>query len=173
MPKYSPPSRLRGKRIGQLHENCYQIYLHEPALDEILTFSAGELRREIGGFLIGAAGHGSLSHVEIRRFVAATAVESNAASLTFTHETWAAMRRLVDREYPGEVVVGWHHTHPGYGVFLSAYDLFIHRHFFSEPWQVALVVDPRQEEFGFFQWRDGQVVDCGFVCVKEGLQGRK
>jgi proteasome lid subunit RPN8/RPN11 len=62
-------------------------------------------------------------------------------------------------------VVGWHHTHPGFGVFLSGYDLFIHQHFFREPWQIALVIDPQRQELGFFQWRGDRVSDCGFVCV--------
>ena len=38
----------------------------------------------------------------------------------------------------------------------SDYDKFIHTNFFSLPWQVALVVDPRAE-VGVFVWRDGQL----------------
>jgi hypothetical protein len=30
-----------------------------------------------------------------------------------------------------------------------------------------LVVDPRQQEFGFFHWRRGEILDCGFLCVSE------
>ena len=75
------------------------------------------------------------------------------------------MTRTVEDKYPDHHVLGWHHTHPDFGVFLSAYDLFIHRHFFPQPWQVALVVDPLRQELGFFQWRENEVVDCGFVCV--------
>ena len=77
------------------------------------------------------------------------------------------MTRDVDQQFPGEVILGWHHTHPNFGIFLSGYDLFIHQHFFSEYWQIALVVDPLRNEFGFFQWRGDQVVDCGFLCVGE------
>jgi proteasome lid subunit RPN8/RPN11 len=103
--------------------------------------------------------------VEIRHFLPATETRSAVSSLTFTHDTWAALHREAETRFPDDLVLGWHHTHPGFGIFLSPHDLFIHRHFFREPWQVALVVDPRRCEFGFFQWRAGQVVDCGFVCV--------
>ena len=42
------------------------------------------------------------------------------------------------------------------GVFLSGYDLWLHEHFFPAPWQVALVVEPRAGEGGFFvRQRDG------------------
>jgi hypothetical protein len=34
-------------------------------------------------------------------------------------------------------------------------------------WHVALVVDPKQKELCFFQWRAGEIVDCGFVCVSD------
>jgi hypothetical protein len=37
--------------------------------------------------------------------------------------------------------------------------LFIHRNFFREPWQVALVIDPRQDAAGFFVWQDGEILD--------------
>src|SRR5262249_14417855 len=43
------------------------------------------------------------------------------------------------------------------GIFLSAHDLFIHHHFFSQQLQVAYVVDPIRQIRGFFQWRDGNV----------------
>ena len=66
-----------------------------------------------------------------------------------------------------ESLLGWQHTHPGLGVFLSEQDLFIHRNFFAEAWQIALVVDPRRQDFAFFHWRQGQVRDCGFVCVAD------
>ena len=69
---------------------------------------------------------------------------SGGASLTFTHETWADLHSQVEQKYPTEMIVCWHHTHPGFGVFLSGYDQFIHRNFFPEPWQIALVVDPRR-----------------------------
>ncbi len=38
--------------------------------------------------------------------------------------------------------MGWYHTHPDFGIFLSDRDRFIHEHFFSGPGQVAHVIDP-------------------------------
>jgi hypothetical protein len=36
------------------------------------------------------------------------------------------------------------------GVILSHYDTWLHSHFFPEPWQVALVVEPFSSVAGFF-----------------------
>jgi hypothetical protein len=39
-------------------------------------------------------------------------------------------------------IVGWYHSHPGYGVEFSEMDVFIQKNFFSSPTQVGLVTDP-------------------------------
>ena len=56
----------------------------------------------------------------------------------------------IDEKYPEDAIVGWYHTHPYMGVFLSQYDTWLHDHFFPEPWQVALVIEPHSEAGGFF-----------------------
>jgi proteasome lid subunit RPN8/RPN11 len=170
IPKPAPSSLHAAPRgaIGTIHGDASPIFIHEPVLEAILDYSEQDLGRELGGFLLGGLHVDEAEYVEIRHFLPAVDVHSRAASLTFTHDTWAKMTRDIDEQFPRDVVLGWHHTHPNFGIFLSAYDLFIHRHFFSEPWQVALVVDPQRQEFGFFQWRHGEVVDCGFICIEEG-----
>lgn len=47
-------------------------------------------------------------------------------------------------------VVGWWHSHPGFGCFLSKTDLHTQEFFFPELYQVALVVDPINDDFQFF-----------------------
>ena len=152
--------------LGQLRDNAVDILVHELVLDQILDYSEQDLTRELGGFLLGGFYLDDTPYVEVRHFLEAVDVRSHAASLTFTHETWSAMKREVADRFPDELIVGWYHTHPHLRVFLSGYDLFIHRHFFKERWQIAMVVDPVQQEFGFFQWQGEQVVDCGFTCVR-------
>jgi proteasome lid subunit RPN8/RPN11 len=153
--------------LGELREDAVDIMVHESVLEQILDYSERDLTRELGGFLLGGYYLDKTPYVEVRHFLEAVDVRSGAASLTFTHETWSAMTREVADQFPGELIVGWYHTHPQLQVFLSGYDLFIHRHFFKEPWQVAMVVDPVLQEFGFFQWHNDRVIDCGFTCVRK------
>jgi len=47
-------------------------------------------------------------------------------------------------------IVGWWHSHPSFGVFLSATDIATQDFFFPESYQVALVVDPIAEVNAFF-----------------------
>jgi len=46
---------------------------------------------------------------------------------------------------------------------LSNYDRFIQEEFFDLPYHVALVVDPRANKFGFFQWKRGRIESCAFL----------
>lgn len=163
--------RLRDARqLGTLYRSGAVVVIEEPVLEEILEYSNKDLVREVGGFLLGEVHQPDLQEagpncVIIRHFHPAVQATSRAASLTFTHETWSDLHRQAETQFPGTVVLGWQHTHPGFGVFLSAYDMFIQRNFFSNPWQIAMVVDPRRQELGFFHWRNEEVLDCGFVCL--------
>lgn len=63
-------------------------------------------------------------------------------------------------ELRGLTIVGWCHTHTRSKIFLSDEDLQIHNEFFSEPWQIALVMRPQKDQpplAGFF-CRDGSGV---------------
>ena len=57
--------------------------------------------------------------------------------------------------------MGWYHSHTRSEIFLSDADLEIHRRFFPEPWQVALVMKPhtfQPTRIGFFfREADGSV----------------
>ncbi|MBI3893638.1 MAG: metal-dependent protease of the PAD1/JAB1 superfamily, partial [Candidatus Wallbacteria bacterium] len=104
------------------------------------------------------------SYVEIESYLSARLGEGRSASFTFTHDAWHDIhQRLGDTDT--KVLVGWHHTHPTFGCFLSSHDRFIQDHFFNLPWQVALVVDPCRNTLSFFQWRGADVKDCGFYLI--------
>ena len=96
-----------------------------------------------------------------RKSLEAKHYENTQASFTYTHDSWEEITRERDRLHPDLDIVGWYHTHPDFGIFLSSHDVFIHRHFFGQPLQVAYVVDPIRQTRGFFQWRDDALVEVG------------
>ena len=104
----------------------------------------------------------------ISDYIEAKYTESTAATLTFTHRTWEYVNDEKDKKYKDKKIVGWQHTHPGYGIFLSRYDLFIQENFFNLPWQVAYVVDPVADKRGFFSWDNLEIVKMvGFYVYDE------
>src|SRR5262245_42626594 len=98
--------------------------------------------REVGGVLVGLAPAGGGGLPRVRAAIPAIAADEQRATLTFTQDAWEHVHRVLDRDHPDLQIVGWYHSHPGFGIFLSEHDLFIHRNFFSGRSQIALVVDP-------------------------------
>jgi proteasome lid subunit RPN8/RPN11 len=140
------------------------IFLDRRTADAIERHALSDTSVELGGILLGkecldpATGQ---PFVWITQYLEAKHYANTQASFTYTHDSWEEITRERDRLYPDCDIVGWYHTHPSFGIFLSHHDLFIHQHFFAQPLQVAYVVDPINQSRGFFQWRDGGLVQVG------------
>ncbi|MEM1550297.1 MAG: Mov34/MPN/PAD-1 family protein [Candidatus Bathyarchaeia archaeon] len=61
--------------------------------------------------------------------------------------------RILEKKYNDarHLIVGWYHSHPGYGLFLSDIDVTSQITFFNQPYHVALVIDPLKIKYGFFK----------------------
>ena len=133
------------------------IFVDHLAADAMERHALSDTSVELGGILLGKEcvdeATGSL-FVWITQALEAKHYANTQASFTYTHDSWEEITRERDRLFPDLDIVGWYHTHPSFGIFLSHHDLFIHQHFFSQPLQVAYVIDPIQQSRGFFQWRD-------------------
>ncbi len=113
----------------------------EPVL-QISTEVAQQIRQharsnrktEVCGVLIGSE-HSGITKVEA--CIAGESAAQGGAHVTFTQDTWEHIYKIKDRDYPDERIMGWYHSHPGFGIFLSDHDTFIHKNFFSSEAQVA------------------------------------
>lgn len=132
------------------------IFTHE-ALQAIHEHGKTSMDAEICGVLVGNVYRDSYGpYVLIRACIRGDAAESRNAQVTFKAETWTHIQQVMEQDHPDDKIVGWYHTHPGFGIFLSGMDLFIQDNFFNLPWQIALVYDPQSEEEGVFIWRNGK-----------------
>lgn len=95
-------------------------------------------------------------YVAITNYIRCDNASSKFAEVTFTHESWAQINKEMDSKFANERIVGWYHSHPDFGIFLSDRDCFIHEHFFSGAGQVAYVIDPVRGLEGMFAWRNGK-----------------
>ncbi|WP_420643913.1 Mov34/MPN/PAD-1 family protein [Candidatus Leptofilum sp.] len=157
------PSRARVRIAGQ-HlpvgdptPAAVDITIEEPALRASQAHALSSLNREVAGVLIGPRPEKQPDgryRVHILDTIIAKYTVMHGASVTYTPESWRYMTDKLHERYPDEtaVIVGWYHTHPGFGIFLSGMDLFIHQNFFTQIWHVAYVLDPRAQTSGFFSW---------------------
>lgn len=147
----------RRRRPGDMTWKAVDILIDEPALRATQAHALSSPDREVAGVLVGPRPEKQpdgryLVHV-IDSIIAKHTV-MHGASVTYTPESWRYVNDKLAERYPDEtaVMVGWYHTHPGFGIFLSGMDLFIHQNFFTQIWHVAFVLDPRAHTSGFFCW---------------------
>src|SRR5215469_12242086 len=125
-------------------------------------------KTEVCGVLIGQDRD---RRVQIAACIKGENAEGAGAHVTFTQDTWEHIYKIKDEKYPDERIVGWYHSHPGFGIFLSEHDTFIHKNFFSSPGQIAWVYDPHSDEEGCFGWVDGQIERLSRVAVLDRRGG--
>lgn len=111
------------------------------------------MKAEVCGVLIGSVEN---DRTVIEACIPGINAAQGGAHVTFTQDTWQHIYKIKDQQFPEAKIVGWYHSHPGFGVFLSEHDLFIHENFFSSPQQVAWVYDPHTDEEGCFGWVGGK-----------------
>jgi proteasome lid subunit RPN8/RPN11 len=140
---------------GQPAEHDIPVFIDLDALEQMELHALSDTSVELGGVMLGAQcldEHGR-PFVLISDVLAAEHYKSTRGSFKFTHDTWSEITRQRS-EFPNELqMVGWYHTHPDWGVFLSGMDMFICENFFNKPLDIALVIDPCRGDRGVFYWQ--------------------
>jgi proteasome lid subunit RPN8/RPN11 len=147
------------------------VYILQSAYKEIHRFAQGKTTVESGGMLVGrTVEQFGKTSIIIYGFLEAKHAEATSNTLKFTHETWSCCHKEMAKKYTGQKIVGWIHTHPNFGIFLSEYDEFIQSNFFKDENQIAYVVDPIQNIEGIYIWRENKITRASgfFVFDKTG-----
>ena len=115
------------------------------------------MHKEVCGVLVGSLCWDKGPYLKIDGRIEGRYAGHQSGSVTFTSDTWTYINEVLEKDYQGKRIVGWYHTHPGFGIFLSGMDTFIHDNFFDLPWQPAYVYDPHADSEGFFFKVDGKL----------------
>lgn len=134
----------------------FPVYIYEEILEQIKNLSK-DSEKEIFGYLIGKILKWKdkiYIIIQEQLFIKDT-IHSHQFSTSQIEgkagEYEKKFQKLkINRNDSDLRVVGWWHSHPGLGCFLSVTDLHTQKYFFPEGYQVALVVDPIKNEFQFF-----------------------
>ncbi len=146
-----------------------QVYVEESAWNSLLE----HFRREAGknleamGLLLGEVySHEGREWVFVKEYVTAPN-DASAVLVSFTEEAFKELIPLVAKKIKKSLIVGWAHSHPGYGCFLSATDQATQRNYFSESFNVALVVDPLKGDKKFFRLSGSSYSPVSFAVVRK------
>ena len=135
-----------------------RVFISYPCLKQMLAHTQRNLEEEIAGLLLGQVFRSSRGLVTVlAEAVPAVYTDSGQGHVTFSHETWGDIYQYLESLAADAVIVGWYHTHPGFGVFFSAQDNFIQKNFFGAPGQVGIVVDPVAKSILLFACDDDEV----------------
>jgi proteasome lid subunit RPN8/RPN11 len=149
----------------------FRIFFEPKVHDEVRRHATENVAVEICGVLVGRwARDAEGPFVRVAESIRGEAATSKFAEVTFTHGTWAKINAEMDSRFADLAIVGWYHSHPDFGVFLSDRDRFIQEHFFSGPGQVAYVVDPIRRTEGVFTWQAGKPTLAPHYWVGDRLQ---
>lgn len=117
--------------------------------------------KEVGGVIMGFKEEDSRSGrteylVRATDLIHFRAADSSGSRLVLTPDSWAHVSHVESAqgfEAEGKVRLGWYHTHPNQGIFFSRHDCDFHS-VFTNAFQFALVVDPRNMQAGLFYWQN-------------------
>jgi len=125
---------------GHVGRRCYACGCLPPSINV-----------ERGGALVGeyAVDPNGRRFIVINDIVSATNAPATRTTINMRAEDWVQIHAEIER-MEGQRLLGWYHSHPSLGVFMSGTDKETQRRTFAADWQVGLVVDPNDETFAFF-----------------------
>jgi proteasome lid subunit RPN8/RPN11 len=123
---------------------------------------------EIGGVLLGKHQDGCVRIVDYAPLECEHALGPSFTLSPADRTRLAEMIAAARKGSGGRRPVGWYHSHTRSEIFLSDADIDIHKRYFPEPWQVALVLKPRTFDptrgAFFFREEDGRIDGTAAAC---------
>lgn len=159
--------RLFKKNIGFVFEDEFKrtiktkkVLVKPSVISRFFYFASLNPKIETAGLLIGRLEGESLVITDVHNCKKS---KSETTTVEISSEEIVEVSGILDR---GHYIVGWAHSHPRFGVFMSSKDITTQKDFqniFSD--SVALVLDPFSKgniEFGFFRIIDGKAHDLEY-----------
>jgi proteasome lid subunit RPN8/RPN11 len=149
------------------------VFITQRAYVRICAHAGSDLNNEVGGWLVGkwcVDRNTDDSFIVVEASLPAPHTRHGSAYLTFTQDSQVTLYENFKERYSDRELLGWYHTHPRMGIFLSEYDTWLHNNFFPFPYQVALVIEPHSASGGFFIRQSDGMLDpreyFGFYEIK-------
>ena len=139
-----------GQNQGQdapLNDTAEQVYISSLALLKMLKHGKAGIPLEVMGLMLGDY----VDDYTVKCIdVFAMPQSGTETTIEAIDEAFQAkMHEMLKQTGRNEIVVGWYHSHPGFGCFLSSVDVNTQKNFEQlNPRFVAVVVDPIQSVRG-------------------------
>ncbi|MEW5936275.1 MAG: Mov34/MPN/PAD-1 family protein [Candidatus Thermoplasmatota archaeon] len=146
------------------HNEGPEVFLSKRAEEKIRNHAIAyrDEQLEVMGLMVGDAFQAPDGYLySIVNDVVSSGLEASSVSVRFDRKRLDDLAVRLDDLRWDYLIVGWYHSHPGHGCFLSPTDIQTQRTLFPEPYHSAIVIDPIAMEIAAFKL-DGQ----GYIPVK-------
>lgn len=109
---------------------------------------------EVMGLMVGGLFRWDDQEYTLVRDVVTTDLDSDMLGVRFRSDGFKGLIDSLDDLDFNYRIVGWYHSHPGIGCFLSHIDHSTQSGIFNQTHHSALVVDPKQKEIEVYSGRD-------------------
>ncbi|MCG7845318.1 MAG: Mov34/MPN/PAD-1 family protein [Methanomassiliicoccales archaeon] len=148
------------------------MYLFKTAEEKVRNHALSKVKEglEVMGFLLGEVFTHQGREYTVVRDVATTDLEATSVSVRFDPDGFESLFASLECTRFRYVLVGWYHSHPGHGCFLSSTDIATQKGMFDRPYHTALVVDPVRREMDAFCLSKGEVRRRKFLVYWDEFQ---
>jgi proteasome lid subunit RPN8/RPN11 len=147
-----------------------EVYISQVAFDKMMKQCATFAKRHLEalGYLVGDYCRWKNKEYTIVEDAVTSDLETTSVSVHFQgHEKAFDQLDKIDFDY---VIVGWYHSHPGHGCFMSQTDISTQKRMFNKSFHIAIVVDPINKEFKVYKM-DGPVPEEKVFGIYRNLNG--
>jgi proteasome lid subunit RPN8/RPN11 len=127
---------------------------------------------EVLGFLLGEVREWKGNRYAVVRDIVTTELKSSSSKVRFDPEGFPKLFSNLDDSGFDYVLVGWYHSHPGHTCFLSRTDLETQRRMFDQPYHIAIVIDPINEDVKAFRLLGNGYGEVAFAIFEGEANGR-
>lgn len=157
--EHLPPDDLLPDEAQHWRDAPFRVYIVKDVYANIWRHVSENLNTECGGILVGhpfKTAEGQAIFVIVTAAIPQHSDNRSVGHFTVGPAEIAVTRETLEQKYPGMITVGWYHSHPGHGIFLSSQDMTIVHSIYNLPWNIAMVLDPRRDTEGIFVGANGE-----------------
>lgn len=121
--------------------------------------------KEVLGLILGEVYRDEYGEYAVADGVATSKLNSTETSVKFDPEGFEELFASMDET--GGSIVGWYHSHPGFGCYMSQTDIETHVSMFGNGTGFAIVIDPSDGTFMAFATEDGMQKDVRMIVCEE------
>ncbi|MEM2838616.1 MAG: Mov34/MPN/PAD-1 family protein [Thermoplasmata archaeon] len=150
----------------------FELYVSKQAAEKMVNHAKrfGRIRREALGFMLGDVCISGRRRFVMVRDIVTGPLLSSADRVRFDKENYSELFAELDSSGFDYVIVGWYHSHPGYGCFMSRTDLNTQQSAFKESFHSAIVIDPLSKEIAAFKLKGRNCVPLDFSIYWHDLE---